>query len=164
MKHLKTIAIIGAAEPEAAGALKFLLNSECHLLLLAQDQTELRRISKILKNEKPVAGISLIDCIKEGCWEADAVVIAVPEAGEKEIAMRIREVVTQKIVISMKIADTIPGNSLQQLLPNSKVVAAKAGKEKGGEWNLIISGGNEAALNAADELLNSLNIRHSVAA
>ena len=164
MKQQITIAIIGATEMAGSGLLRYLLHSECHLLLLANDQHELRRISKMLKTEKPIAGISLIDCIKDGCWEADVVILAVAAEKESEVAARIREVVTQKIVISMEIADTIPGKSLSALLPNSKVVYASQLKGADGHFQFVISGNDEGAVKEANELLNALNIRHNHAA
>ena len=164
MKQPLTIAIIGAAEADNEGLLKFFLGCHCHLLLLAKDQEELRRISKTLKFEKPVAGISLIDCIKEGCWEADLVVLAVPAEQEAMVVERIREVVTQKIVISMKIADTSAGSSLQSLLPNSKVVKAEMAELEDGSITLILSGEKESFLREAADFLVSLNLNHAIAA
>ncbi len=164
MKHLKTIAIVGAANKEAENILKVLLRANCHLLLLASDQIELRQISKVLKKEKPVAGISLIDCIRDGCWEADVVVIAVPVEKEKEVAERVKEVVTQKIVISMKIADTIPGIKLQQLLPFSKVVHASEQTFEDGRTGFILTADKPETLQEAGELLHSLNVDLSAAA
>lgn len=164
MKHRNTIAFIGGGRKEAEAAFRFLLKADCHLLLPAAGQAELQRISKALKNEKPFAGISMVDCIREGCWEADVVILAVNEEEEFEVARRMKDVVTQKIVISIKIADTIPGKTLRRLLPNAKIVEAILVTDEYGTAKLVISAGSPDALAEAEELLSQSNILNSIAA
>ncbi len=122
----KTIAIAGATEEVFIALANKLVNNNYRVLLLSSDKNELSKTLKDIKN-KVKAEIELIDCIKEGCWEADIIVLAVPPYAQKEVAEKIKEVATQKIVISISDYENQPDDEikeLQRLLPHSKVVNA----------------------------------------
>ncbi len=80
--------------------------------------------------------VELVLSEREASWEADIVILAVPFEAQPEIALKIKDVVTGKIVISMIDAEnkakenlvTVPtgtvAGELQQLLPYSKIVKA----------------------------------------
>ena len=69
---------------------------------------------------------------KEASWEADIIILATPYGAEKEVAEKIREVATGKVVISISnplnssyndlVTSEDAAEELQKLLPNSKVV------------------------------------------
>ena len=45
------------------------------------------------------AEVEIVDCAKEGCWEADIIILAIPYHKLKKVIEKINEVVTQKIVL-----------------------------------------------------------------
>jgi predicted dinucleotide-binding enzyme len=132
MAQRKTIAIVGATEKRGSSIAKSLSKGNYHLLLMSEEAERLQ----VLKNELigSHAEIETMGCAKDACWEADIIIVATPYEKEKEIAERIKEVATGKIVISVsnpldrtyeKLFPS-PNNSaaeeLQRLLPYSKVV------------------------------------------
>lgn len=104
------------------------------LLLMARDSEKLHA----LQTEISVSGADaeIIGCPKDASWEADIIILAVPYAAEAEIAPKIRQFATRKIVISIAnplnetsnalvtTSDTSAAEELQKLLPNSTVVKA----------------------------------------
>lgn len=128
----KTIAIIGATELNGAEIAKNLSKGNYRLLLFGHDTKELNALAKEIKILNHLADVDCLACMVDASWEADIIISAVPSGNEKEVAEKIREVATQKIV--MIIADPsdalhnryAPGNSAaeeyQKLLPDSKIV------------------------------------------
>ena len=115
---------------------KSLAKGPYRLLLFAHDQPKLQRIKEEILATTPSADIECLSCPMDASWEADIIIPAVPYAAEKELAEKIKDVATQKIVVSIanplnETYDgvvTAPGTSaaeeLQKLLPASKVVKA----------------------------------------
>ena len=69
-----------------------------------------------------------MNCAREGCWEADLILLATAPFKESAIANAIREVAIQKMGISVKKVDNYENMSckkLEKLLPHSKVVIAQ---------------------------------------
>ncbi|MBC7828512.1 MAG: NAD(P)-binding domain-containing protein [Chitinophagaceae bacterium] len=129
----KTIAIIGATETIGAIIAKNLSRGNYRLLLFGHDQAQLQGVAEGIKEVNPAADIDCISCLVDASWEADIIISAVPAGAEEQVAKKIREVATQKIVISIPNPVTISSGSsvsrgtsaaeeLQKLLPNSKVV------------------------------------------
>ena len=87
-------------------------------------------------SENIAAEVEAFDCTVNASWEADVIILAVPYMADKEIADRIEEVASQKIVFSIAnplnetytglstTLDSIAAEELQTLMPNSKVVKA----------------------------------------
>jgi predicted dinucleotide-binding enzyme len=132
MAQRKTIAIVGATEPRGSVIAKNLAKGNYHLLLMSEDAEKLQALNNELTNSR--AEIEAIGCAKDACWEADIIIVATPYDKEKDVAEKIKEVATGKIVISIsnqldrsyeKLFPS-PNNSaaeeLQRLLPYSKVV------------------------------------------
>lgn len=106
------------------------------LILMSRHTEELTELKDSLATLNSNALIDTNDCVKDVSWEADIIILACPYEAEKEIAEKIREVATGKIVISMSnplnanysnlvtSSDTSAGEELQKLLPDSKVVKA----------------------------------------
>ncbi len=99
------------------------------LLLMSNDDNQLNQVANHIKEISPQTEIETIDCLKDGCWEADIIFLAVPYEDIKEVVERMKEVATQKIVvcISGNTSDRFPfpmTQQLQQLLPYSKIVTA----------------------------------------
>ncbi|MDP4131681.1 MAG: NAD(P)-binding domain-containing protein [Bacteroidota bacterium] len=114
----QTIALVGAeGKTGSALALGLVRLNLYRLLLLSEDESRLQKLSQQILLLSPEADIELISCIKDGCWEADVVIVDVPHAFIRDVADKIKEVSTQKIVFAIPAAQ-----EWEQLLPNAKVV------------------------------------------
>lgn len=128
-KMKKTIAVIGS-ETETGAAIADKLSDNSYRLLLVQNEIDHKsQIAKNIQQKNLRAEIEIVDCAKEGCWEADIIILAIPFRELKEIAEKINEVVTQKTVVIISDEKESPfsfnkAQKLQQLLPYSKIVAA----------------------------------------
>ena len=115
---------------------KSLAKGPYRLLLFAHDKAKLETVKKAITNETPSAELDCMGCPVDASWEADVIISAVPYAAEKDVAEKIKEVATQKIVVSLANPlnetydglvtppDTSAAEELQKLLPSSKVVKA----------------------------------------
>lgn len=117
----KSIAIIGATEKTGAEIASKLAKNDYRLLLVSNNEKDLTQLLNNIKRNKPIAEIDSIACIKGGCWEADIIILAVDSNDAKEIAEKMKEVATQKIVVQI-LSQQNGNNSLQHLLPYSKIV------------------------------------------
>ena len=117
----KTIAIVGATEIKGVEITHQFAQHDYRLLLISNDPAKLDLLTKALSEENFKAEIESIACVKDGCWEADIIILAVPLCEEKEAAERMKEVATQKtVVLVSENADELA--SLQHILPYSKLV------------------------------------------
>ena len=117
----KTIAIIGATEKNGIDIATRFAQINARLLLVTNNVEKLPEVLEMITMRKPVAEIDTAECVKDGCWEADIILLAVPHSQENEVAEMMKEVATQKIVISISDQELEDGN-LQQILPYSKLV------------------------------------------
>ena len=135
MANRKTIAIVGATGNMGSAITRSLSkNGTYRLLLMANDQEKLTGLKNDVEKSGADAELLTLNCAKEASWEADIIVVATPYEAEKEVAEKIREVATGKIVISISnplnsayndlvtSPDSSAAEELQKLLPNSKVV------------------------------------------
>ena len=134
MAPKQTIAIIGATGKVGSAIARCLSVGNYRLLLMADESDKLNMLYSTLKQPSAIAEIESLNCAKEASWQADIIIIATPYEGTREVAKRIREVATGKIVIS--VSQPLDGNAnttinfsesssaeeLQKLLPHSKVV------------------------------------------
>src|SRR5215208_7186135 len=97
----KTIAIIGASGNMGSAISKSLAKSGYRLLLFAHNAGKVNALIKEIKDSTPSADIEYRSCPLDASWEADIIIPAVNYGVEKEVAAKIREVATQKIVISI---------------------------------------------------------------
>ncbi len=125
----KTIAFIGDVSKTCPVFIKKLTQENLRLLFVCSDEEE---IKKIAAQEGLSAEIELIDCVKDGCWEADIITFVDPENTDEQLVQRIKDVATQKFVLSIftgmedKNNKSVPGTeSLQELLPHSMVVGVR---------------------------------------
>lgn len=113
-----TIAIIGASGNEGRLLTNKLSTGNFRLLLMDND---LPQLNLMLQNIDANVDISIVDCCRNASWEADIIIIAVPANQQNEVADKIKEVATQKMVVFINSAvDT--ENMLQEILPQSRLV------------------------------------------
>jgi len=117
----KTIAIVGATEKEGIRIANQFACMPYRFLFISNKIIELEEITNNILEKNPHAEIEIIECVKDGCWEADIIILAVPAEQNQKVAGLIKEVATQKIVveISDKEKDV---NELRTILPYSKLV------------------------------------------
>jgi predicted dinucleotide-binding enzyme len=174
----KTIAIIGANDELSAAIAKTLRSSNYRLLLISRDKRKAARKSSSLMRKAYPAEVTVIDCEKEACWEADVILMAVPDFSEKEVADLIREVTTQKVVISFPnllsetyertlISADISIEELQDVLPYAKVVKVKTtlhdieyDSSRNNELHVttFITGDDEESLQTAGEIVTAMGL------
>jgi 8-hydroxy-5-deazaflavin:NADPH oxidoreductase len=176
----KTIAIIGASGDMGPAIAKALVNCNYRLLLTSGDKSKLGKLAACLKAKTPTAEVAVIECEKEACWEADIILLAVPYRVEMEMADKIREVTTRKVVIDLSNPlnesydhlITAPGTSaaeeLQKALPNSKVVKAfntifatdfTQPIKEGKQIKTFIVGDDQEALQTVSEMATAMGLK-----
>lgn len=167
-----------------AAIAKALAKGNDRLLLISKEEEKLEVLKAAITNEHPLADVEGMSCAMHGSWEADIIILATPYEAQADIAEKIREVASQKIVISIAnplnttydALVTNPNKSaaeeLQALLPHSKVVKAFnttyaanfaqtviAGKQV----DAFIAGDNEAALETTAELVKTTGFNPIIA-
>ncbi len=141
MAAKKTIAIVGATEKAGTQIANKLAQNDYRLLLVSNNINQLTQLSKNITDKKLKAEIDAIECVKDGCWEADIIILAVPAHEEKKVAGMMKDVTTQKIVVSIS-NEKNATTGLQQILPYSKLVeVSNILKSK----EIFISGENKEA-------------------
>ena len=121
MAQKKSIAIIGATEKNGQEIATQLSQGAYDLLLISNDKEALYHLSEKMKARPSKAEIYFIECVKDGCWEADIIILAVPHNEEKIVAKLMKEVATQKIIVDFSNEENA-GNELSSILPYSKLV------------------------------------------
>ena len=136
MKTKQTIAIIGATGNMGSAIARNLAKANYRLILMSRHAEELSELKNSLATVNANTLIDTNDCVKDVSWEADIIILACPYEAERDIAKKIREVATGKIVICISnplnvnyanlvtSSDTSAAEELQKLLPDSKVVKA----------------------------------------
>ena len=118
----KTIAIVGATESPGKIIAEKFASMPYRLLLISNETNELDILKNNLSVINPETEIEALDCVKDGCWEADIIILAVPSNNMKHVVERIREVATQKIVVEI-ITEKENRKELSKSLPYSKLVS-----------------------------------------
>ena len=132
----KSIAIIGAAGNMGSGIARNLSKAGHRMLLFDPNASKLNELLSNIKSTTTNADVEILDCARESSWEADIIIPAVSYQSQAEVASKIKDVVTGKIVISIAnpLNETYDGlvtepttgasEELASLLPHSKVVKA----------------------------------------
>lgn len=121
MASKRTIAIIASTEQKASAIVNKFLTGSYRLLLLSKYPNQLIELSIEIESKYPGAEFEVIDCMKDGCWEADIIILDIAPNEQKEVAELIKEVATQKIVVGFSENEN---DELQNLLKYSKVITA----------------------------------------
>jgi len=174
MATKKTIAIIGASGNMGSAIAKNLAKGNYRLLLIANHQEKVQHLINEIKSINPSADVDSMSCPFDASWEADIIIPAVHYEIEKEVAKKIRDVATQKIVISISnplnenydglvtAPDSSAAEELQAYLPDSKVIKAYntvlAGDFSqpvidGKQVDVLVAGNDEEALKTVSELV-----------
>lgn len=163
----KTIAIIGATGRIGAILTTHLAKGKYTLLLFSHDMQELKGMVREIKKTSPAADLHSYRCLVDAGWEADIIVFAVSLHALDDLADRLSQVATQKIVINMsgdlnrmltnagEERDMNDTESLAKLLPHSKIVNVYLANESeypGSPIHVIISGTNMEAVATMEEI------------
>lgn len=175
MATRKTIAIVGATGNMGSAIAKSLSGTSRHrLLLMASDQDKLNELKQHLESAGSSTEVDTLTCVKDASWEADIIIIAAPYEAERNIAEKIREVATGKIVISISNPlnksfsemvthpTTSAAEELQRMLPDSSVVKTfnttfaadfETPVIDGKKVDAFIAGNNGSAVDAVAEIV-----------
>lgn len=97
----QTIAIIGAGGIRGSAIAGCMAGGNYRLLLFDSNPEQLDSLKEKILRFQLNADLELMNCPHESSWEADLIILAVPHEAEKALADKIREVATQKIVVSI---------------------------------------------------------------
>lgn len=163
MNTPQTIVIIGTSAKGKAIA-RSLADGNYRVLLCSDDAEEANRFVYELKVNQPAFDIESSHCSYEATWEADIIILAVPDEQQESLLHKIKAVANQKVII----ATGCTSKELQTLLPHSKVVEAFNANEpndfiisRDQKYNTecIITGNNEEALQVAAELVSTIGFK-----
>lgn len=119
----KTMAILSDSKGLPPELLEVLGSCNHRLLFVVENAEKMKRLQESLHFLKIKPEIDFISCEKEGCWEADKILISIPGELPREIVQKIKNVATQKPVWVISNSVYYRRNIyLQSLLPNSKIV------------------------------------------
>jgi predicted dinucleotide-binding enzyme len=159
----QTIAIIGSQEKTGfLFTLELVRHPVYRLLLLTEAEEELDELFHALRRQNPEREPELISCLKEGCWEADIIILDTPFASVKTVADKIRQVATQKTVFTISAQEQGAPAPVerawiwQELLPDSKVVAALNDLNP---VETLLAGNDEEALHTIGEITLEMGFR-----
>ena len=180
----QTIAIIGAGGTMGSAIARSIAGGNYRLLLFDKNPEELSVLAEEIYQQYSGADVEPMTCAHDCGWEADIIIMAVPHGAEKELAENIRDVATQKVVVSIanpvdenfskltSQADTSAAEELQQWLPHSKVVKAfnttfAADFDQpvidGQQVDACIAGNDEEALKIVTELVETAGFNPVIA-
>jgi predicted dinucleotide-binding enzyme len=125
----------------------------------------------------PQADVQIVPCVREASWEADLIIPAISCAALADVASKIKDVVTGKIVISITSplisgydvfssdSTTSSAENLATLLPHSKVVSVCNGiversftkaRMGGHSTDVFVSGDDEEAVSTVMQLVRDM--------
>jgi hypothetical protein len=114
-----TVAIIGACSTIGTLVAKSIA-ADYRLLLMDEAQSELVTLQGNIEEAQQDAEVDILNCCKDASWEADIIVVANEGTGLHELAVKMKEVSTCKIVLHFTTAES-GIDVLQHLLPHAKV-------------------------------------------
>jgi predicted dinucleotide-binding enzyme len=153
----KCIALLGATTRIGSSIAERLSTSSDRLLLVSNEEENLISLKKDLQEINPSSDISLVACPIESSWEADTIILALDTKTELEVVASIKDVSTQKVVISVSdVHQSANNNSIQDLealLPYSKILKALL-PLTGIVNDILLDGRDQFALKEAEILFN----------
>lgn len=156
----QTIAVVG---PEA-GAFPVVVHNltrlkGLRLLFIPGNSEELTTLIREFGETGDGAGIEVLDCAKNGCWEADVILFIEPYNYESSLMERIRQVSVQKTVAAVFDVDhasTVSAKTeiLEKTLPHSFVVRVITDPRS---RRASVDGNNSNAVKTLMDLLEKAN-------
>lgn len=137
----ETIAVVGLQSGKLSGFVERLVRDNFRILVIPGSKDQAERIMEEIRTLKPGGEVEVLDCAKDGCWEADIIAFINPHDFENKLIDRIREVAVQKVIVavfegvSIDIANERYA-ALKAALPHSKIVRliVLSGEEKVSMW------------------------------
>ena len=155
-----TIAIAGAERKTGSVlANKLAKQKSYRLLLVTEEESLLNSLSSDIRQNSPDAELETIGCLRDGCWEADIIMLDIPPYSAMDAAKKIREVSTQKIVFDFSAIDPeMPSAAAgrqewQQLLPDAKVVTALNILTTG---KVVLTGNDQESVQIISDIINKI--------
>ena len=150
MAAKKTVAIIASTEQKTSAVVNKLSTKDYRLLLLEKEPNQLSGLSTEIRLQHPNLEFEVVTCLREGCWEADIIILDVSCGEQKEVAELIKEVATQKPVVNFSDHEN---TELENLMKYSKVITVvnTRGSSEGS-----ICGKDHDALVEVAEILDNL--------
>lgn len=143
----KTIAIITGEEAYPQILLKALSELKLQLLFVSPDSEAKRRLLRQLAKFDMMAELAFISCERDGCWQADVILLYETSNLSTKVVERIREVATQKTILV--IYQGYPKkmcHGLKELLPNSRVIEVELATLRDGGLNTYFPSVNPIGL------------------
>jgi predicted dinucleotide-binding enzyme len=156
MAFKETIAFVELAVEKFPKLINQLAEQNFSLLLVTEDSSQLHALSEEIKSNFPHTNVETVNCVREGCWEADIIIVAETCNAEKELTAKMKEVATQKIVLyiaSSKENALENIENIQSFLPHSKIVWAF---ENEVEDKITIGSGDQEAIAVLSAILNKV--------
>ena len=123
----ETIAVVGLQSGKLTGFTEKLAMDDFRLLLIPGSKDEMNRLNEEVEELKLQSEVEILNCAKNGCWEADIIAFINPHDPADELVTRIKEVAVQKVVmvvfegISSFIANE-RYDAFKKAMPHSKLV------------------------------------------
>ena len=122
----KTIAILGNNKGIFPNVMQVLMKQNLRLLFVSENEAKKLEISRQPEFQNATAEVEFLSCERDGCWEADMIVLVEPDISSASLVEKIKEVATQKIVLVASEGKALNDEpDLRELLPWSKVVEIK---------------------------------------
>ncbi|MEO7120928.1 MAG: hypothetical protein ABIY62_07525 [Ginsengibacter sp.] len=143
-----TIAIVASTKEKIQSIIGNIAFANHRLLLVSKHENLSMQLEE-MQFLYPGVDVEIIECTKDGCWEADMIILDIPSLEQYEVAERIKEVSTQKIVVKISEESFADGDDLQKLLKNSKVVNVTG---HSGSSKKVITGKDPEAVESVSSL------------
>lgn len=118
-----TIAVLRNSGEFTPVMIGILVQQDLRLLFVSEDESKNEILEKQLRSKPAVAEMDFITCEREGCWEAEIIIVNESEKFSNGLIEKIREVSTQKIVwLVSETTGQCEKPALEKLLPFSKLV------------------------------------------
>ena len=164
----QTILVIGTGAAAKAMA-AHLVNANFHVLVSDKDYDSALAMADNIKSTTKNCDVEAMHCHFDSAWEADIIILTVNLGDQKEVAKIIKDVITQKILISINDEKLTSACShfatLQQLLPNTKIVHLLTDGEdnipavfESSSNGLMIFGNDDEAVEIVSAMLEAANI------
>lgn len=115
----KTIAILGEYDQQLIPLLRGLAEHNLQLLFVSHSNEKNVELIEQFDKFESDSELEIYGCEKDGCWEADIIIVYKPQETLINIIQKIKEVSTQKTVLVIQ--PSIEFN-FKELLPHSRVI------------------------------------------